>query len=325
MRIPLPSSLLTSGLSHEIKALREQVGNTSKEAVTGRYADLTAHLSGRISQAMLGKKALDDIAQDRVHLTIREGRLDVAERSLTLVQERANGLSARMQAALGSSDQASKTATARDALGALEESFAALNARYGDRYLFAGDATATPPFGNVSDLIDDVRSLAAAAPDAATFEADLDTYFNTPGGGWRQNIYSGTDTVSDADATPGSHASIINIVRGLTVMALSAPSENLTLLAGDSPTVHTAAETLSAGQTGLTNLRAEVGISQAGIARTKESLDLEETVLTANFNELTARDQYEAASELRELQSNLEASYLLTSRLANLSLLNFLR
>jgi len=47
--------------------------------------------------------------------------------------------------------------------------------------------------------------------------------------------------------------------------------------------------------------------------------------MSATFNRLTARDQYEAATELRELERNLEASYLLTSRLSNLSLLNYLR
>jgi flagellar hook-associated protein 3 FlgL len=57
----------------------------------------------------------------------------------------------------------------------------------------------------------------------------------------------------------------------------------------------------------------------------KESLDIEETIFTSAFNALTARDQYEAAGALKDLESSLEASYLLTTRLASLSLLNFLR
>ena len=48
-------------------------------------------------------------------------------------------------------------------------------------------------------------------------------------------------------------------------------------------------------------------------------------VLTQSFNQMTARDQYEAASELKQLETSLEASYTLTARLANLSLLNFMR
>ena len=60
-------------------------------------------------------------------------------------------------------------------------------------------------------------------------------------------------------------------------------------------------------------------------AKAQEALNLEETTLTSFFNQMTARDQYEAASELTQLQTSLEASYTLTARLSNLSLLNYMR
>tara|TARA_R110000787_G_scaffold26798_3_gene74764 strand:+ start:2623 stop:3609 length:987 start_codon:yes stop_codon:yes gene_type:complete len=327
LRIPsfTNSTLPKSGLSQEIVSLRDRLTSTSKEAVTGRYSDLTAHLSGRISHAMLGKKALDDISLERSQLTLRAGRLEITQSSLGVVQERTSGLAARMQAAVSSDDQASKTAAARDSRAALEETFSVLNTRYGERFLFSGDKTSTPPLAPVENLLADIRLIASTAIDADDFANSLDTYFNTPGGGWRQNIYSGTDTSSDPEAVTGTDPHIIQIVSGLAVMALAGPDEALPLFAANSASMYTAAETLGYGQTALTNARAEVGISQAKVARQKESLDVEETVLTAAFNETTARDQYEAASELRELEGNLEASYLLTSRLANLSLMNYLR
>jgi flagellar hook-associated protein 3 FlgL len=40
---------------------------------------------------------------------------------------------------------------------------------------------------------------------------------------------------------------------------------------------------------------------------------------------MTTRDQYEAASELKQLETGLEAAYTLTARLSNLSLLNYMR
>jgi len=40
---------------------------------------------------------------------------------------------------------------------------------------------------------------------------------------------------------------------------------------------------------------------------------------------MTSRDQYEAAAELKALEASLEASYMLTARLSQLSLMNFLR
>lgn len=323
----LPSSglLSASGLSPEITSLRERLATTSKETVTGRYEDMTQHLSGRISQAMLGQKALDDIEQQSVRLNIREGRLELTQRSLEVVQTSTSGLSARMQAALGSEDAASKAATARDSKAALNETFSALNARYGERFLFSGDAATTPPFASVDVLLSDIRQIALAATDTADFATQLDTYFNTPTGGWRTNIYAGTDAASDPDSVPGTDDSIVQIVSGLAVMALSGPDEALPILGAGSDSVYAAAQSVSNGQTALTNLRASVGLTQAQVETAKDSLSVEKTVFTAAFNELTARDQYEAAAELKELESSLEASYLLTSRLANLTLLNFLR
>ncbi len=325
LRIPSFTNLTASSLRQETIALRERLTTTTEEAVTGRYKDLTQHLSGRINQAMLGKKALDGVALERSQLTLRGSRLEMTQTSLTVIQERTSGLSARMQAALGSEDQAARNATARDSKATLEETFSALNTRYGERFLFAGNATATPPLASPEDLLADIRLIAATATDAADFATQLDTYFNTPTGGWRQNIYSGTETSSDPDAVTGADPGLINIVSGLVVMALSGPDELLPLLDGNSQIVALAATRLSDGQTALTNKRSDVGVIQAKVERSKEALGVEETVLTAAFNEMTARDQYEAASELRELESNLDASYLLTSRLANLSLLNYLR
>ena len=325
LRIPSFTSLAASSLRQETISLRERLTTTTEEAVTGRYSDLTQHLSGRINQAMLGKKALDGVALERSQLTLRGSRLDMTQTSLKVIQDRTSGLSARMQAALGSENQAARNATARDSRATLEEAFSALNTRYGERFLFAGNATSTPPLASPEDLLADIRLIAATATDAADFATQLDTYFNTPTGGWRQNIYSGTETSSDPDAVTGADPGLINIVSGLVVMALSGSDELLPLLDGNSQIVALAATRLSDGQTALTNKRSDVGVIQAKVERSKEALSVEETVLTAAFNEMTARDQYEAASELRELESNLDASYLLTSRLANLSLLNYLR
>lgn len=325
LSFPLPSSLLSSGLSADVQAIRERLKSTSEEAVTGRYSDLTNHLSGKIGQAMLGQKAIDDIGEQRVRLTLLQGRMDVTQNVLELIQSTTSGIAARMQSALGSGDDVSRSAVARDAGAALDATFSALNTRLGNRYIFAGDATSSLPLAGTENLLSEIRQLAANATDASDFESALDTYFHTPGGGWRQNIYSGTESSSDQLAKTGTDPALLNVVRGLAVIALSAPGEGLPLLGSKNIASFQASSTLLAGQTDLTELRANVGLSQSQLSHDHEALNIEEAVLSATFNSMTARDQYEAATELRELERNLEASYLLTSRLSNLSLLNYLR
>lgn len=324
MRLTLPITSTSTGLSQTIVRLRERMDTTSEEAVTGRYKDMTAHLSGRIGKAMLGQKAIDDVTNERTQLVLKESRLDIIQQSLTAIDDNIGQLGVRMKAALGSEDFTAREAVVRDAQAALASTFSVLNTRHGERYLFAGDATNTKPFGDVDDFLDDVRAMAASATDAADFVSQMDAYFNTPGSGWQADIYAGTSTTSDPASVTGTDPAITQTVWGLAVFALSGSDETLALFNGKSDALIRSADTLAEGQAALTNVRAERGILQAQIESAKSALDLEETVLTQSLNQMTARDQYEAASELTQLETSLEASYTLTARLANLSLLNFL-
>ena len=119
--------------------------------------------------------------------------------------------------------------------------------------------------------------------------------------------------------------SITKLVSGLAVMAIGGQDDSPGILGQSSGALELAAERVSEGQTDLTTARASLGVIQERIAESQKQLETEETILTEAFNSITSRDQYEAASELRELESNLEASYLLTARLSNLNLMNFLR
>lgn len=326
MRIPPPNSLISAQFTQNIADLRQSIARTAEEATTGRYSDLTAHLSGRIGSAMLSQKAVDAISFQREQLSQREVRLDITQSNLALIHERSVGVGVSMRIALGSGDFVSQGLAARDAEAALGNIFGALNVRYGERYLFAGDATATQPLPSPADLLSQLRTIADGAATPADFASAIDTYFNDPAGGWQQSIYRGTDTASDPDAVTASNPAILEIISGLAVMALADPIDNPPVLLSLNPDlVDAAADRVSSGTVTLTNVRSELGVKQEQIRTDQKLLDIEETIVTTAFNSLTSRDQYEAASALKILESNLEASYLLTSRLASLSLLNFLR
>jgi flagellar hook-associated protein 3 FlgL len=326
MRIPPPNSLISAQFTQNIADLRQSIARTAEEATTGRYSDLTAHLSGRIGSAMLSQKAVDAISFEREQLSQREVRLDITQSNLALLHERSVGVGVSMRIALGSGDLVSQGLASRDAKAALGNIFGALNVRYGERYLFAGDATATQPLPNPEDLLSQLRTIADGAATPADFASAIDTYFNDPAGGWQQSIYRGADTASDPDAITASNPAIVEIISGLAVLALADPINNPPVLLSLNPdVVDAAADRVSSGTVTLTNVRSELGVKQEQIRADQKLLDIEETIVTTAFNSLTARDQFEAASALKILESNLEASYLLTSRLASLSLLNFMR
>lgn len=326
MRVtPPPPNLISAQFGRTVATLRENITQTAEESTTGRYSDLTAHLSGRIGTAMLSQKAVDDIAFRREQLSLREGRLDVTQQSLSLIHDRVLGLDTRMREALANGNELSQGLTARDAKAALGNVFNMLNVRFGERFLFAGDATATQPLASPDDLLADLRNLADTAIDAADFAASLDTYFNTPGGGWQTSMLQSSPNASDPDAVTANDPALVELISGLAMMALSDPDTSPTLLKTDPDIVLAGAERVTSGLTALTNVRADRGVIQEQIEVEKESLNVEETIFTIALNSLSARDQYEAATALKQLESTLEASYLLTSRLSSLSLLNYLR
>ena len=171
MRIAPANNLISAQFTQTIADLRQSISRTAEEATTGRYSDLTAHLSGRIGSAMLSQKAIEDIAFQREQLSYRETRLDVTQRSLSFVHDRTLSLDTSMREALGTQDLFKQSTTARDAKAALTDVFSSLNVRFGERYLFAGDATATQPLPSPEDLLADMRALAGAAANPADFAA----------------------------------------------------------------------------------------------------------------------------------------------------------
>ena len=315
---------LSSALSQTITEMRERLTVTSQEAVTGRYSDLTEHLSGSIGTAMLSQQAVDSIQEDRERLTLRESRLDIVQNSLATIQESADTLSISMLSATSTEDSLAQETTAREARAALEQAFSVMNVRHGDRFLFSGDATSTVPMGSVDDLLADIGTLANDATTTEEFETALESYFNDPDGGWQTNIFNGLATSSDPDGVTAADPAITQLISGLAVMALGDPAEGVAAVADNTEFLDMAANRSATGATELVGLRASLGLTQSQISRAQDTLDTEETVLTNALNTLTARDQYEAASELEQLEASLEASYLLTSRLANLTLLNYL-
>ena len=323
-RFSISSGLMTASLGQHISELRTQIGKTSTEATTGRYEDLTLHLSGRIGKAMLGQKALADISTDREVLNLRASRLSLIQTSLGTVQESSSGIAANMLSAIGGEHETDVGIAARDAKAALAASLSSLNARYGDRFLFAGDATSTLPFSDQSALLADIELIADSATDSADFATQLDDYFTSPTGGWLQNIYQGSTTASDPESVTADNDAIKSLIRDLAVLAISGPDGPLASLDGYKTLVQETSLSLSSSETQITNLRADLGVYEERNAIEQKTLDTEETVLTASFNDLTARDQYEAATELQSLQTTLEASYLITARLSQLSLLNYL-
>lgn len=316
---------LSTALSNSITELRTQLADRSYEATTGKQADLVKHLNGRIDYALLGDQALKDNADDQARIELRNIRLSLTENTLGSIRDLTADLTLNMQTGIGLQDTKLQDTVAAQAREALDDVLSRLNVRHGERYLFSGDATATQPFLDADTLLTDISALAGSAIDAADFAAQVQTYFDDPTGGFQTSFYQGTQTASDGDSVLSNQVAFSDMFLGLSILALNGPGQTVPLAAPGTPAMDLALGRLERGRTLMVDIEASVGIRQTSLANEKDLLVREETLITASFQELVGKDPFEAATELKNLEANLEASYLLTSRLSNLSLLNFLR
>ena len=318
------TGLLNVTVTNNIAGLRSQIEDRAEESTTGIQADLVAHLRGRVDQALVGEQAIRDNADDQTRLGLREIRLALVDSTLTSVRDLTEGLQLNMLSAIGTGERETQDLVATEAATTLDDVLSRLGARNGERFLFSGDATATRPFADSSVLLDDIRAISAAAVDADDFAAQVDTYFDDPAGGFQTNFYQGAQSASDPDGVVANDSGFRDVLQGLAILALSHSGGGVPYAQAEAPAMTEALDRLARGRTTMVDIQASVGMRRTSIADEQSLLEREETLLTQAFTDLAGKDQYEAATQLRELEANLEASYLLTSRLSNLSILNFL-
>jgi len=315
---------LNIAVTNNIASLRAQIEARAEESTTGLQSDMAAHLKGRVDQALVGEQALKDNAEEQSRLGLRSVRLSLMDSTLTSVRDLSAGLQVSMLSAVGSGELESQNLVSSQAQSALDDVLSRLSARHGERFLFSGDATATRPFADTSVLINDLRAIAAGATDEADFAAQVEFYFDDPTGGFQTNFYQGAQTASDSDSVVANQAEFKDLIQGLAVLSLAHSADGLAFAAGGTPAMDQALERLERGRTNIVNTQAAVGMRRESIAEEQTLLQREQTLLNQAFTDLVGKDQFEAAAQLRELEANLEASYLLTTRLSNLTLLNFL-
>ncbi len=327
----IPNILSFSRLSRIVSDIKVRADVTRTEATTGRREDITAAMNGDVGGAHILNKAIDDTKSFQSLLALAQNRSQRTQSALALLGIDAVRIGTETLGASGRNDLPALEALASDARGTISTIFSALNTTDGGRALFGGDVTDRPPLASPEQLLADIDLIMAGATDTTDAQAQLDFYFNDPTGGFATSIYQGGLNKAPAVAiSPGIRVDVSataadqpikDLIRGLVAIATH---ESATFPDKSGIVEYGATAALSA-DTSITDLRAVIGVSQARIGAALSRHEAEETILTSLFNEMTGRDQFEAASELQLLESQLEASYLLTARLARLTIADFIR
>lgn len=315
--------------------LKARLETVSQEAVTGIKADLTKAADGRVGDIHLLQKALADIDVETRINSLASSRIDFIMQGIQGSRTELNNIDVRATVALNTGNDDAVRAVSTEAATSLQSIMEALSIKHGTRNLFSGDATNTPPFASSDELLDDIKQILTTSATSADAEAALDTYFNDALGGFNTDIYQGgsgnaasirlgNNETINMDIR-GDNQAIKDTLRGLSVLAAST-DVGMDLSSDMFKDIYTSAVTAASnGNTGLITLEASMGNYAATINTMEDRNSTEKNTLTAAYQAIAGRDQFEAASELKQLEVALESSYIITARISDLSLTNYLR
>jgi len=315
--------------------IKARLDIVSKEAVTGVRADLTKATNGRVGGAHLMRKALNDIERGTRINSQTTSRLDLMTQGVSGARFALNGIETRAIIALNANGAPGINAIADESAANLKSVMSALGVKHGLRHLLSGDATDQPPFADADLLLTDIRNIMSTAGSPAAIDTALDFYFNDPAGGFQTNIYTGgTNSVPpmqigngqkiDVDVR-GDNQVFKDVLRGLAVMATASTAGYAIGTAEFTEVFNGGITSVTNGNTALISLEGNLGIYSETLDKANARNQFELIALSTAYQTLTGRDQFEAAAELKQLEVQLESSYVITARLSGLSLTNYLR
>ena len=329
---------------------QKEMTQLQEETVTGRHADVGAVLGAKTARTLNLHRDLQRMESLKSTNALTTQRLAASQEALGQMSTAAND-AMEVLIALSGMTSADQLDLAKTNLGnALSTFTAAANTSFSGEYLFAGINSDVMPLDDY--LQETPPSDAKAAFDAAflahfgfdqsnpnvanitpadmqAFIGDLETSFMGPD--WEANWsnasnenmesrISAAETVQSSTNTnaDGIRYTALGLVIGHELLALDI-SEQTRKTVSDA-----AIDYVGRAIAGVDSERSKLGISESRVTQANTSLDAQVTILNTSITDMEGIDTYEAATRVTTLESQLSLAYTLTSRIQNLSLLNYL-
>lgn len=316
--------------------LKSNLSQLTEEVATGLRKDVGAAVRGDFTALSGIEGSLKALAS--YDLAGKEGAqlASAMQTSLGAIQTQVSGLGATLASAAASASTTMISATTADAKGKFFGAVAALNTDTAGRHLFSGNATDTPPVVPADQLLAFLQAEIAGLTTVQDVVASVDAWFDAPagGGGYLDLAYRGSDplapiAIGEDDtvelSVTAADPAIRGSLKGLALAALVAEGQ----FAGDLPArshlTQIAGERILTADGTLSTLRAEVGTAEKRIEDATARNSAAVTSLELARGALVSVDPYRTATALQEAQTQLETLYLLTARLSQLSLADYLR
>jgi flagellar hook-associated protein 3 FlgL len=338
---------LTLSLQQSILQLQSQLASSENELTTGNYADPGAALGARTGEivSLASQQSLLQTISDTSQAAAT--RLSTTQNVLSNLQSSAQSLLNALIQDSGTNSNAS--AIQASAQSNLKSLISSLNTTLNGACIFAGSNTGTPPItdyyapGSASKAAVDAAfsgafgmtqtSASVSTISESAMKDFLDNQFaplfQDPS--WA-TIWSSasaqtlTSRISPDQTISTSVTSNSQAFRQLAqayTMIADLGTQNLNASAYAAVTSE-ARNALTSAIANLINMQAGVGLAQADITNATAQISAQLNILSAQAGDLENINSYEVATRISNLQTQLETSYALTSRLQRLALVQYL-
>ncbi len=319
--------------------LRRQTATTkldlqrlTQEMTTGRAADTAARVSGDLVPISALDSSLARLAGYGSVIRETATFATAMQSGLSVISDLATSVGKGLITATGTNATGQIDSATRTAAQALETVMSALNTRFGDRAIFAGQTTDGPAVISAEALLGTLDIVVAGASSAADVESALDTWFADPAG-FAATAYLGASPLAPVPIAAGEVAqidvtandpAIRATIKGLAMAALV----DRGTFTGQPTLRHSlaqrAGESLAATGTDRAYLTARLGQTEARIDAASTRNTAETSALELARTAIVEVDPYEAATRLQDAESQLDLIYALTARLSRLSLADYI-
>ena len=340
-----------------ILRIQNELPDATKEATTGRLADVGLSL-GRLTGSAVSYRAQESSFKSNIESNkLVSTRLQLADDTLTALAKSATEFSSQLiNGTATASGIPALVTSAKSSLAQLTGA-SGLNLQVDGQYVFAGTQSDVQPVQNGSAVLKAdfeayLGTLTAADGSAVTAanvtKAQVEAYFASPG-----NDADGkplpsrfdshfTDAAWDANWSDASGEATARISSSETVKtSVSANAAAFRKLAASYAIVSSlgvetmgegarqamvtqAQKQLSAGQSAVTEIKADFGVRQNRITAASTALKQQQDIVAAAYDRLEGVDETEAALLMNSLKTQLDTSYAVTGRIQSLSILNYL-
>lgn len=341
------SQAISQAMRYQTSRLQSDMVKATKELGTLRVADTGLALGARTSISVSLHREVDRLKGLIDSNKLAATRLENTQTGLKQLTDAAGDLLADFATAM--SDAADPSIIQQQADKMLAMLTSVLNGNLNGENIYAGINTDVKPLADFLDptapnrvAFDDAfLSYFGFTPDApgaaAITTAQMNDFLATvvepqfSAAGWQDNWSKATDQqiTSRITLTETAQTSVSANIPGFRKLAMAVATVAATFGGQMSKDARTAVvehgiALLGEAVSDLANQQGYTGVTQQRLEKANERLTMQIDLFSASINDMEGVDEYEVASRVTSLRTQIEISYSLTSSMRQLSLLNYL-